>query len=223
MARAPQKPDGMFWVLLLTALLSAPLLQAAPQGNATSKNRPAAQSDAPKNDSSQNDQYQGNEIDVNKPGGARGVKVPWVIVQMVNPKGDNIGRATITNLKSGGVEVKLDLSDLPPGEHALHFHQAPKCDPPDFKSAGPHFNPEKKEHGLKNPKGPHAGDMENFTVGADGIATATVKDAMVTLGGKNSLLANGGSALVIHAKPDDMKTDPAGKAGDRVACGVISH
>lgn len=171
----------------------------------------------------QSQTYHDNDIDPEMTGGARNPKIPWVIVQMVNAKGDNIGRATITSVKTGGVEVKLDLSDLPPGEHALHFHQMPKCDAPDFKSAGAHFNPEKKEHGLKNPKGPHAGDMENFTVGPDGITTATVKNPNVTLGGKNSLLANGGTALVVHAKADDMKTDPAGNAGERIACGVVSH
>ena len=197
-------------LLLCLTLGNGRLHAASPQTNSGAK-------------TDQQQPYKDNDIDVNKPGGARGPKIPWVIVKMVNTKGANIGRATVTSLKSGGVEVKLDLSDLPPGEHALHFHQNAKCDPPDFKSAGLHFNPEKKEHGLKNPKGPHAGDMENFSVGADGITTATVKDPNVTLGDKNSLLANGGTALVIHAKADDMKTDPAGNAGERIACGVVSH
>ncbi len=120
-------------LLLALTLGNGRLHAASPQTNSGAK-------------SDQQQPYKDNDIDVNKPGGARGPKIPWVIVQMVDAKGANIGRATITSLKSGGVEVKLDLSDLPPGQHALHFHQVAKCDPPDFKSAGPHFNPEKKEH-----------------------------------------------------------------------------
>jgi len=145
-------------------------------------------------------------------------------VELKDAKGNNIGSATIK--PSGrGVEVKVDAKNLPPGDHALHFHQNAKCDPPDFKSAGPHFNPDQKEHGLQNPKGHHNGDMANFTVKPNGTAKATIKDPDVVLGTgsePNSLFANGGTALMIHAKADDMKTDPAGNAGDRIACGLIT-
>jgi Cu-Zn family superoxide dismutase len=147
------------------------------------------------------------------------------VVELKDAKGASVGTATIK--PSGkGVEVKLDVKDLPPGDHALHFHQDAKCDPPDFKSAGPHFNPEKKEHGFLNPNGHHAGDMANFAVKPDGTAKVTIKDAAVVLGTgseANSLFANGGTSLMIHAKADDMKTDPAGNAGDRIACGVITR
>src|SRR5215469_4980792 len=102
-------------------------------------------------------------------------------VELKDAKGNSVGTATI-KASGKGVKVNLDLKDLSPGEHAVHFHQNAKCDPPDFKSAGPHFNPAQKEHGLQNPKGPHNGDMPNFVVTSNGTAQATVKDPAVVLG-----------------------------------------
>ena len=146
-----------------------------------------------------------------------------VMVTLKDLKGASVGMAMLSPTPAGGVSIALDVKNLPPGVHAFHVHQVAKCEPP-FLTAGPHFNPEGKKHGLDNPAGPHAGDMPNFTVGADGTAKVTIVDPRVTLGaGPNSLFANGGTSLVIHAKADDMMTDPAGNAGERIACGVITR
>jgi Cu-Zn family superoxide dismutase len=135
--------------------------------------------------------------------------------------GKDVGKATLTVTPSG-VLVSLDLTAVPPGDHAFHIHAVGKCEPPDFKSAGPHFNPDETKHGMMNPEGPHAGDMPNLHVPADGKLEVEILDPAVTLSAEAALLDTDGAALVIHAAADDYKTDPAGNAGDRIACGVIT-
>jgi Cu-Zn family superoxide dismutase len=143
-------------------------------------------------------------------------------VDIKDAKGNSIGMAMISPAKGGGVSVELTLKGLPPGEHGVHLHSIAKCEPP-FKSAGEHFNPAKKKHGLSNPEGPHAGDMPNITVAANGSVSTTITNKNVTMGAEpNSIYAGGGTALVIHENADDLKTDPAGNAGNPIACGAIT-
>jgi Cu-Zn family superoxide dismutase len=140
--------------------------------------------------------------------------------ELKNAQGKSVGSATLTQTPAG-VLIRLSLQGLPAGEHAFHIHAVGKCEPP-FTSAGGHFNPTEAHHGMMSGKG-HAGDMPNLHVPSDGKLTIEVLNDHVTLdkGKPNSLFDSDGSALVVHAKADDYKSDPAGNAGDRIACGVV--
>ena len=142
----------------------------------------------------------------------------------VNAQGQSIGSATLTQTPNG-VLIDIDISGIPPGEHAFHIHETGRCDPADgFKSAGVHYAPRGHKHGFKVEGGPHAGDMMNHFVGQDGRLRAHVINTRVTLGdGEGTLFDKDGSALVVHAKADDYSSQPAGNAGDRIACAVIER
>ena len=138
--------------------------------------------------------------------------------------GVQVAAATFTE-GSAGVRIQLTASGLRPGAKGIHIHTVGKCEPPDFTSAGAHFNPIDRKHGRQNPEGAHAGDLPNLIVSDTGSASFDVTSKTVTLqtGSPTSLFGPDGTSLVIHAEQDDEKTDPAGNSGARIACGVITR
>ena len=151
--------------------------------------------------------------------------VKTIKVNLANSKGEAMGTAVLKQ-KKDGVQLKVSLVDTPFGEHGVHIHQNAVCEAPDFKTAGGHFNPDGKQHGFQNPMGHHLGDTpSNISVGEDhkGSATWTLTGVTLQPGTPNSLLSNGGTAIIVHEKADDMKTDPSGGSGNRIGCGVIKQ
>jgi superoxide dismutase, Cu-Zn family len=146
--------------------------------------------------------------------------------ELMTADGTVVGMAHFTSTQDGGVMIQVDVAGVAgaaAGDHGIHIHKVGACDPPDFKSAGEHLNPMNKKHGLQNPDGPHAGDLPNMKFDAQGSGTFNTTSTQFTLGaGANSLMDADGSALVIHANPDDEVTDPSGNSGDRIICGVIT-
>jgi superoxide dismutase, Cu-Zn family len=141
--------------------------------------------------------------------------------ELRNAGGEVVATATLNQVGSA-VRILVEAQGLPPGVKGVHVHAVGKCNPPDFTSAGSHFNPQGKEHGALNPKGPHAGDLPNLDVGRDGRGRMESTTELITLGGgPHSVFDADGSAVVIHAAPDDFRTDPTGNSGARIACGVI--
>jgi len=146
---------------------------------------------------------------------------PQAMAELRNAKGERVGQASFWE-DAKGVRVLAEVQGIAPGAHGIHLHAVGKCDPPEFTTAGPHFNPAGKRHGFMNPAGPHNGDLPNLQVGQDGKGRLEYVATQVTLGaGATSLFGADGTAIVLHARPDDEVTDPSGDSGARVACGVI--
>ena len=146
---------------------------------------------------------------------------PAAAVSLTDGSGRTAGQAVLVE-QGGGVRMLLDVTGLPPGDKAVHFHEVGQCIGPSFTSAGAHFNPTQAEHGTKNPRGPHAGDLPDITVETSGRGHLEVTVKRVTLKkGPASLLDKNGSALVVHERADDTRTDPDGGSGTRIACGVL--
>jgi len=150
--------------------------------------------------------------------GADAVPISQAAAILHDAQGHEVGHATVSTAKDG-LDVVLAVSGLPAGTHGAHIHTTGTCDAPDFASAGGHWNPTGTHHGSMNPQGPHEGDLPNLMVGTDGKASLRFTLAGATMAG---LLDADGAAIVIHAGPDDLKTDPAGNSGARIACGVFS-
>lgn len=147
---------------------------------------------------------------------------PIIEVDLKNKDGERTGFAELSETEEG-VNIYIEAWDLPPGEHGFHIHEKGICEEPSFESAGEHFNPTHKKHGFDHPDGPHAGDLPNLKVAKDGTVAETFMAPKVTLkrAKDHSLLQEEGTALVIHEDPDDYISQPAGDAGERIACGVI--
>ncbi len=157
--------------------------------------------------------------------GPEGAKLPDVTASasLVDTAGARVGVASFSEA-DGSTQLGVSVTGLEPGEHGMHIHETGSCTPPSFESAGGHFNPASKQHGLLNPEGAHAGDMPNLVVEADGSAdtTFTVSPSLLAQG-PGSMIGTEKRAFVIHADPDDQKTDPSGNSGARVVCGVIER
>ena len=138
-----------------------------------------------------------------------------------DPAGRSIASATASTV-ANGIRVRVEANGLAPGSYGVHVHAVGRCDAPGFESAGPHWNPANRQHGTQNPAGPHMGDLPNLLVGADGQGSfeMTIADARLS-GGGSAMLDADGAAIVVHAGPDDYRTDPSGNSGSRIACGVF--
>lgn len=138
-----------------------------------------------------------------------------------NTMGDQVGSARLYSL-AGEVTISVSLQGLPEGSHAVHLHTVGDCSAGDFATAGGHLNPGENQHGTRNPMGAHLGDLPNARISADGMGTM----GAILRGSSDAVLGHvfdqDGTALVVHAGPDDYRSDPAGDAGSRIACGVLA-
>jgi Cu-Zn family superoxide dismutase len=151
---------------------------------------------------------------------AAALPAPDAHAQLYDARGADRGRADIYR-DASGLRLELVARGFAPGTYGMHVHAVGQCTPPDFTSAGPHWNPTGAQHGRDNPQGAHHGDLPNLVVEAGAIGRATLRLVGSRLEGEGGLLDADGAAFVIHAGPDDMRTDPAGNSGPRIACGVF--
>lgn len=143
--------------------------------------------------------------------------------QLIDGSGAVVGTVNLSQNAAGAVQLTVTFNKIPAGQHGIHFHAIGKCEGPSFTTAGDHFNPEGKKHGLNNPDGPHAGDLPVLTSPAGGNGSYTATTSTITLSaGAKQLTDADGAALVIHANPDDQTTDPSGNSGGRIACAVLT-
>lgn len=142
-----------------------------------------------------------------------------VSAELRDASGAAKGRATVMPM-GGGLHVTASVQGMAPGTYAVHLHATGACTPPDFTSAGPHWNPASRQHGSQNPAGPHKGDLPNISVASSGTGQVSAHVMDVSL---DRLLDADGAAVVVHAGPDDYKTDPSGNSGARIACGVLTR
>jgi Cu-Zn family superoxide dismutase len=146
-----------------------------------------------------------------------GTGTPAARANLIDSNGQAAGEVSLYPTENG-VRVIGDLPNMPAGAHGFHFHAVGSCQTPGFESAGGHFNPTGRQHGLQNPNGPHLGDMPNVSTSRINLVVQGLQ-----LTGSNGLLDSDGAAVVLHANPDDLRTDPAGNAGARIRCGVIER
>jgi Cu-Zn family superoxide dismutase len=207
------------WLMLLTVFALATILVACGDGN--DEPVPATEADGVTDE--ETTENQDGNANPSTEDEANDNELASATVELMDNSGNLVGTAELIE-EDEGVRMKVNAKDLPEGTHGFHFHEVGKCEGPDFESAGGHFNPTGTSHGLDHDEGPHAGDLANLEVGADGTVDEEFFVTRVTLenGEINSLLQEGGTALVIHAAADDGKTQPSGDSGDRIACGVVN-
>jgi superoxide dismutase, Cu-Zn family len=170
------------------------------------------------NDTGMNEMLTANEVmPGNMADGRMAAGAYRAVATLKTAEGSDVGMATVQQMGES-LQATVEVHDMPQGMHGAHVHMTGACEAPDFTSAGGHWNPTGAQHGLENPQGAHAGDMPNLEVGANGSGTLTF---MLPAGTYEQLMDEDGAAFVVHAGPDDLKTDPSGDSGARVACGVF--
>lgn len=214
------------WLMLVLVLAFLLFLTAC--GNESTEDPPTESDGAPAENTEdiegeEESPPEGEEADEAETEEGSSEEILMLTVEMMDSDGNAIGTAELSE-EDAGVKVALEVEGLEEGIHGIHFHETGMCEGPDFESAGGHFNPADAMHGMDNPDGPHAGDLPNIEASSDGTASQefTAENVTLAIGEENSLLKEGGTALVIHAGEDDQTTDPSGDSGDRIACGVVT-